>query len=39
MVPFLRMGFNRFKAAEPLKGDKSPGVPGTHLIDLGSMKG
>ena len=38
------MGFN-FKATEPLRGDnlrfttKSPGVPGTHLIDLGRMKG
>ena len=39
------MGFNCLKAAEPLLGEslpfttKSPGVPGTHLVDLGRMKG
>ena len=39
------MVFNCLKATEPLWGDsllfttKSPGVPGTHLIDLGMMKG
>ena len=38
------MGFNCHKATGPLKGDslpfmtQSPGVPGTHLIDLGRMK-
>ena len=38
------MGFNCPKATEPLPGDslifttKSPGDPGTHLIDLGRMK-
>ena len=38
------MGFNFIKATEPLRGDillftvKFPGVPGTHLIDLGQMK-
>ena len=38
-------GFNSLKAAEPLRGDsllsitKSPGIPCTQLIDLGSMKG
>ena len=38
------MGFNCSKAAEPLRRDSlffttnSPGVPGTHLIDLGRMK-
>ena len=41
---FLRMGFNCLKATEPRRGDRllfttqSPGVPGTHLIDLGRMK-
>ena len=45
MVLFLWMGFNCFKAAEPLWGDsllfttKFPENPGTHLIDLGRMKG
>ena len=35
------MGFNCLKATEPLRGGsllfttKSPGGPGTHLIDLG----
>ena len=39
------MWFNCLKATEPLRGDgllfrtQSPGVPGTHLIDLGKMKG
>ena len=34
------MWFNCLKATEPLRGDnlsftiKTPGVPGTHLIDL-----
>ena len=37
------MGCN--KATEPLRGDsllvttQSPGVPGTHLINFGMMKG
>ena len=39
------MGFNCLKAKEPLRRDslfftaRSPGVPGTHLTDLGRMKG
>ena len=39
------MGFNSLNATEPLREDSllfttwSPGVPGTHLIDLGKMKG
>ena len=43
--PFLWMGFNCLKAAEPLWGDRLlftiqfQGVPGTHLIYLGKMKG
>ena len=43
--PFLWMTFNCLKATGPLRGDsllfttKSPGVPGTHLIDLGRTKG
>ena len=43
--PFLRMGFNCLKAIEPLRGGsllftiKLPEIPGTHLIDLGRMKG
>ena len=43
--PFLWMGFNCVKATETLRRDsllfttKSPGCPGTHLIDLGWMKG
>ena len=43
--PFLWMRFNCLEATEPLRGDsllfttKSPGGPGTHLIDLGRMKG
>ena len=42
--PFLWMGFNSLKATEPLRQDsllfttQSPGVPGTHLIDIGRMK-
>ena len=41
----LRMGFNCLTVTEPLRGDKllfttqSPGVPGTHLINPGTMKG
>ena len=43
--PFSRMGFNCFKAKEPLRGSsllfatKFPEIPGTHLIDLEWMKG
>ena len=43
MVPFLWMGFNCLKVTEPLRVEKvtfttrSPGVPGTHLVDLGRM--
>ena len=39
------MGFNYLKAAKPLRGGsllfttKFPEIPGTHLIDLGRMKG
>ena len=39
------MVFNCLKATEPLQGDsllftvKFLGVPGTHLIDLGKVKG
>ena len=42
---FLRKLLNCLKATEPLQGDsllfttQSPGVPVTHLIDLGMMKG
>ena len=38
------MGFNCFKATEPLGGDsllfstEFPGIPGTYLIDLERMK-
>ena len=38
-------GVNCLKAAEPLRGislvftTKFPEIPGTHLIDLGRMKG
>ena len=45
MAPILWMGFNCLKAAEPPRGDsllftaKFPEVPGTLLINLGSMKG
>ena len=45
MAPFLWMVFNCLKATEPLQGDSLlftihfPGIPGTHLIDLWSMKG
>ena len=44
-MTFLRMGFNCLKATEPLREDsllsttKSPGVPVTHLMYLGTMKG
>ena len=43
-VVFLWISFNYLKATEPLRGDsllfatQSPGVPDTHLIDLGRMK-
>ena len=43
--PSLWMRFKCLKVTEPLQGDslfftsKSPGVPGTYLIDLGRMKG
>ena len=39
------MGFNCLKAKEPLQGgplpltSKFPEIPGTHLINLGRMKG
>ena len=39
-VAFLWNGFNCFKVTEPLRGDsllftiQSPGLPGTHLVDL-----
>ena len=39
------MGFKYAKVTEPQRGDsilfttKSPGVPGTHFIDLGKIKG
>ena len=42
--PLLWMGFNFLKATESLQRGNlpfttnSPGVPGTHLIDLGGMK-
>ena len=46
MVPFLNaVRFNCFKTARPQRGDnlllisKSPSVFGTHLVDLGGMKG
>ena len=41
----LWMGLNCFKATEPLRGGsllftpKFPEIPGTHLINLGRMKG
>ena len=43
--PFLLMGLNCLKVTEPPQGDnlifttKSPEIPGTHLIDLGSTSG
>ena len=43
--PILWMWFNCLKATKPLRGDsllfttQPPGVRGTHLIDLGRMKG
>ena len=45
MAAFLWMGFNCLKATKPLRGDsllfttKFPGVPSTHFIVLGRMKG
>ena len=46
--PFLKIDFNCLKAAEQLQGDRnneerlltteSPGVPGSHLINLGRSK-
>ena len=39
------MGFNCLNAIEPLRGHsllfttKSPGVPGTHFVNPGRMKG
>ena len=42
--PFLWMGFNCLKAAEPLRWGsllfttKFPEIPGNHLIDLGRIK-
>ena len=44
MVTLLWIGFNCFKAAEPLQRDslvfttESSNVPGTHLVNLGEMK-
>ena len=43
--PFLWIGFICLKATEPLRGDsllfttKFPGIPVTHFMDLGRMKG
>ena len=43
--PFLWLGFNCFKTTEPLQGGsllfttKFPEITGTHLIDLGRIKG
>ena len=43
--PHFMDEFNCVKAKEPLRGSclifttQSPGVPDTHLIDLGKMKG
>ena len=43
--PVLSMGFNCFKATESLQGGRLlfitqfPEVSGTHLINLGRMKG
>ena len=43
--PLFWMGFNCLKATEPLRGGsllfttKFPEIPGTHMIDLGRMKG
>ena len=33
------MGLNCLKATEPLFTTKFTEIPGTHLIDLGKMKG
>ena len=44
-MTFLWMEGNCLKATEPFRGDslpfttQFPGFPGTHLINLGSMKG
>ena len=41
----LWMGFNCLMATQPLQGDsllfttRSTGLPGTHLVGLGRMKG
>ena len=39
--PFYWMGFNCLRATEPLRGGSLlfTEIPGTHLIDLGRMKG
>ena len=42
--PFLWMGFNCLKAAEPLRGGsllftKFPEIPGAQLVNLGRRKG
>ena len=43
MPPFYEIGFNFLKIAEPLREGslllttKSPGVPGTHLINPGAQ--
>ena len=45
LCPFLWMGFNCLKAAEPLQRNsllfttKISEIPGTHLINLGRIKG
>ena len=45
IVPFSWIGFNCHKATDPLQGDSlhftpnTPGVPGTHLINLRKIKG
>ena len=45
LLLFLWMGFNCLKATEPLRGasllftTKFPESPGTHLINLGRLKG
>ena len=45
MIPFLWMGCDCLKATEPLREDsllfacKSPGIPGTNLMELGRMQG
>ena len=43
-VPFSWMGFSYLKTTKPLRRDsllstiKYPEIPGTHLIDFGTMK-